>query len=457
MSNNNFYNPYHFVAINPQSKTREHDQDWQTIIEAKSSIRHDCWDTQIDDRGQSKFFSGRLKCELILETPTAVGASIEKSKHDKAPNIVCPYMNPSKPDEPAIPANSLRGMIGAVVETISQSNMRVLDNNSFTIKTGHYKNPKKATRTQYEFFGSQLPWSSSRDRLSPAEALFGVTESEGKRNIASRVRVTDATLDNHCNGQWCTKAILRELSLPKPPSPSMYFKNTSKDNLYVSKEELATISSDQVQPNGYKRYIPHTDQQVQKELWISQEAKISGVGNQRRNQVRPLQKTSAKSNRFSFSIQFENLSAAEYTLLKSALIPDGNPKFCHRLGMGKSLGLGMVRVQIKELKLMDPQARYNDLNTKRYSAQKEIPVDNSLVDDVSLQTLLTLGSRDAFDQGTPVQYPSALRDQSNLECEHFKWFVNNDKAAKQHQQALGSASEEVNIKTDGSIKPLSFN
>jgi hypothetical protein len=64
----------------------------------------------------------------------------------------------------------------------------------------------------------------------------------------------------------------------------------------------------------------------------------------------------ASGARFLFHIDFENLTDAELTLLHIALQPgDG---FCHRLGLGQSLGMGAVNIRVEAIFLREPVDRY---------------------------------------------------------------------------------------------------
>ncbi|MCP4418113.1 MAG: hypothetical protein GY805_15935 [Chloroflexi bacterium] len=77
---------------------------------------------------------------------------------------------------------------------------------------------------------------------------------------------------------------------------------------------------------------------------------------------------------FSFRIHFENLLPAELGLLwwAIALPADDNQTYCHKLGMGKPLGLGAVQLKVdeKNLHLVDQNARYQALFTDGSQAQE---------------------------------------------------------------------------------------
>ncbi|WP_018416298.1 TIGR03986 family CRISPR-associated RAMP protein [Teredinibacter turnerae] len=117
-----YHLPYHFIPttgkINGQSSSR---YDWNEIsVESDTTVRHDLW--------QKHAHHGRLVCKLTLQSPTVVGG-LQTGPEDAT--VVKPY---TLNGTPAVPGSSLRGMIGSVMETLSQSAMRVLDNTELSTR-----------------------------------------------------------------------------------------------------------------------------------------------------------------------------------------------------------------------------------------------------------------------------------------------------------------------------------
>lgn len=71
--------------------------------------------------------------------------------------------------------------------------------------------------------------------------------------------------------------------------------------------------------------------------------------------VKPLK----ENNVFEGRIRFENLTDIELGALLFSLELPGD--CCHKIGMGKPLGLGSIKISIKKLKLDDRGSRYNKL------------------------------------------------------------------------------------------------
>ncbi len=113
-----FYNPYHFIPVtgNINGKATP-TSNFEKIKRGEDIIRHDLW--------QADRYSGRLVCKIDLISPTVAG-----SEHtSETPVFVKPY---KIGEQLAIPANSLRGMVGTVAESLSQSALRILYDETYS-------------------------------------------------------------------------------------------------------------------------------------------------------------------------------------------------------------------------------------------------------------------------------------------------------------------------------------
>ncbi|WP_020558176.1 TIGR03986 family type III CRISPR-associated RAMP protein [Thiofilum flexile] len=304
---------------------------------------------------------------------------------------------------------------------------------------------RKSVGTTYQYFDNDLlPWGvkrSMRDWLSPAEALWGVVQSEkaeqeNSRNLASRLRFHDAVpMHVEIPSQQVEREViaLKILSSPKPPSPAMYFHDPKKGGLI----EKTALKAGEHQPNGRKAYLHQYKQQdFSQTTWKTDKPTENA---DQKVQIKPLK----VGQEFEFTIEFENLSKAELGLLRAALEPEND--FIHKLGMGKPLGLGSVKVAIKGLCLLKRDKRYavDSLAEPRYSeiwlAQdtvllsavdgaeskdiKHYSWENTLVDQTAKANLLAVGIPSRLQKHIPVHYPKAM-DQTD-ETEGFVWFGNN--------------------------------
>lgn len=290
-----------------------------------------------------------------------------------------------------------------------------------------------------------VPWGyGDRRNLTPAEYLFGVVEGQKKRespdskNLASRIRFSDARspdpvklMNSGIDDGWFR---LKILSSPKPPSPAMYFAGGPR------KSDLTAMAA--VKPNGRKYYLPHR----QSSNWVS------------KNNDHPEQKCFCQpipaGTRFYFHIDFDNLTDAELQLLLTAVNPGEG--FNHRLGLGKPLGLGSVKIRHLGIFLIDRVARYSATalggDEQRYAfhvpgtwdiaANSLYPVESlalglglpphsqkveeTLIDSVTLELLNTVGNPARQKPNTRIHYPYCTLEQVQQETEGYEWFVSND-------------------------------
>ena len=429
-----FYLPYQFIpasgTVNDKSTARYSIEDIQKAEshnDPASYARHDLY--------LKEAYHGRMECRIYLETDTVVGNHHSPSDHK--PTRVNQYRFRGKY---AIPGNSIRGMIASVMEAISQSALRVLEDSelSLTLDRGTWR---KSFGSVYEKFqDSVLPYGvKGRTNLTPAEALLGVIEeTQGYSQnreldkpasaLQSRVRFSDAFSDKPdkeiCHDKEITLKILGE---PKATaSQSLYYLDKNNPKEYIPK---ATFKADQIVARGRKRYLHHPPIQTGKKYW-----KTESEAQERQN-LKVCCKPMRAGQAFTFTVYFENLTAAELTLLKRSLVP--REDFCHKLGLGKPLGLGTVRISITKTHYFTPEHRYSanslaDTITTKPDFEEPEECD-SLIDPETMAILNTLGSYDSSDgpkylrripEFVPVHYP--VQNSKQPETGQYQWSVENE-------------------------------
>ncbi|MEE8585030.1 MAG: TIGR03986 family CRISPR-associated RAMP protein, partial [Acidobacteriota bacterium] len=315
-----------------------------------------------------------------------------------------------------------------------------------------------------------VPFCESRERITPAEQLFGFVEErfEGESGrvgsslaLAGRLRFSHALLEGveeqdfsdwNCRDStrspYLGETTLKILGAPKPPSPSLYFKWKSARGGPVAKAALNLLAH---RPQGRKFYL---HQRQENEPWRSRLTNRQEQGKNARLkqkvEIRPIRKGAS----FTFHLDFENLTRRELALLSYALRPtDG---FRHKIGMGKPIGLGTVRIAPLGLYLIDRSRRYtlDGFMSGRFQScwenpatdENKRPGKDEAAAEPSAPSLTGLASeyrstmngqiRDALemlgDPGlikskTPVHYPTVKENGAfNLELDLFEWFVAND-------------------------------
>ncbi|MDU9049447.1 MAG: TIGR03986 family CRISPR-associated RAMP protein [Candidatus Electrothrix sp. Rat3] len=358
------------------------------------------------------------------------------------------------------------------------------------------------------FFPDQelLPFNPKRKRISPAELLFGFVEDLGKEKenpgketekkqaltftgkvrCSSGVLPADAPKDSDLLES--KRITLKALSTPKPPSPALYFtrKEGADDSKAISKEEL---SADSHRAMGRKHYLhalrrkddPVAVQQLDKQGHPADSGIHSYPWKSLHPKDRPEMKVRVQpivtGTSFYFHLDFSNLTEWELGLLCFALRP--NEAFRHKLGMGKPIGLGTVRIDLAGLHCIDRKeryaedepevARYNqggwtdpNLRNELAKAGYDLPERGTApdpetcrqhflktIDPDIYRALDLLGNPQHVHH--PVHYPQVTMDktgtQADIEEENFKWFVENDKEHHEYLQPLGKEGAPLPLLT----------
>jgi CRISPR/Cas system CSM-associated protein Csm3 (group 7 of RAMP superfamily) len=175
-----------------------------------------------------------------------------------------------------------------------------------------------------------------------AEAIFG-----NEKTHAGRVFFEDAYLDGKPEDALLETAVPRILSNPKPTCFQHYIEQ-KPENLENHPKNLAHYNSENP-IRGYKLYWHRSGNN-----WIETDQENIRNHQSQYTRITPIKPDSTFRGR----IRFENLSKVELGALLFALhLPEG---LAHKLGMGKPLGLGTVKITPK-LYLSDRKQRYSDL------------------------------------------------------------------------------------------------
>jgi CRISPR-associated protein (TIGR03986 family) len=317
-------------------------------------------------------------------------------------------------------------------------------------------------QTSYDFFrhvdSELLPFSQERQVITAAERLFGFVEQRerGKSEagdalaLCGRVRFSDGHLEafkgrliHACiNKEYYEPSVtLRILGSPKPPCPALYFKTGRPRNTFIAKSELDATRH---QPQGRKFYLHNRARPNGKPLWQTTKEQD---GLKQKVVVTPVS-TGAE---FWFHIDFDNLTDQELSLLRYALRPTS--EFRHKLGMGKSIGLGQVRIDPVGIFFVDRNARYGPegLLSRRWSqawlaseenvagwparydlerkANVNVNTWQSFIPDPDIAKALELLGKPKTPQH--VHTPT-MNSDDYAEEEAFAWFVENEKIDSQN-------------------------
>lgn len=200
-----------------------------------------------------------------------------------------------------------------------------------------------------------LPFHKDRCLVTIAEQLFGFVEQRDgdvqdhhapARALASRLRFSFGILQSDQEECFEEEVLLKVLDSPKPPSPALYFKRRNGRGAYIAKSELNPNSH---APQGRKFYLHRRGDTGPPWKTLAPEDALK-----QKSWVNPLKPGLV----FYFHIDFESLSQRELGLLCYAVRPTDN--FRHKIGMGKPLGLGKVRIDPVGVFYIDRRKRYTD-------------------------------------------------------------------------------------------------
>lgn len=195
------------------------------------------------------------------------------------------------------------------------------------------------------------------EKLDFVNLIFGKTNEnyEVERSISTRVYFEDSICDNP---KYYDPCLLKILASPKPTSFQLYLEQPNGVN--TSKNELKHWNDSDAAIRGYKQYWHKNDAVGYKEN--------QGVhpSDSHSDTIKPL----SPNNSFKGKIRFENLTNEELGALVFALdLPLG---CCHKIGLGKPLGLGTILIK-PTLVIENRKDRYSRLLTN--DGKWELPLN----------------------------------------------------------------------------------
>ncbi len=168
--------------------------------------------------------------------------------------------------------------------------------------------------------GKAVPKELQTEMVDYADALFGCKELWGSRLSFENAHCIKGKADQE------KAAYAQILSSPKPTSFQLYLNQDGSDNISHWDSAGTCI-------RGYKMYWH------KKTSWLNPEQKATDVCPHPIHPVKPGQLFHSK-------IRFERLSEDELgALLKVFELPQQDKALCFKIGQGKSIGLGSVRVE----------------------------------------------------------------------------------------------------------------
>lgn len=309
-------NPYDFVPIDTQHQPERRRPVWHNVL--KNANTH-----------TGKLYSGHLHVNIKAETPLFI-PDAETSMQDPTNPGEHIYNNV---EQYIIPGTSLKGLLRSVVETLCNGCLRV-----FHLPSG-YTNaliPPGFTACQ------------NNTSLCTACRLFGMMPENQKNAqvFLGKVNIGDA-LVNKESLSFHEPIYTTILEAPKPRHLAFYL---DPDRRYIA---------------GRKFYFHHHGKLNTEDNLIKVRNELGKFRNQ---YIEPID----TGTDFDARIDFTNLEADEFAALLLAITL--RPDMRHKIGYGKPIGLGSIRMDLTELCLVDYATRYTTIRAgrgiSRYSADE---------------------------------------------------------------------------------------
>lgn len=296
------------------------------------------------------------------------------------------------------------------------------------------------------------------EELCPCCKLFGMVGDDSSNS--SRLRFSDA-LFTGIKPEYSPITTLKELSAPKPTSMEMYthIKDDNKGfwnyDIYYSDKNIILPAAEHIEINGRKMYYHNPNNNCYKYDGNDDDFKKN---RKRLVSARPLK--GKESNKFEFDIFFEHITENELKMLlvvTSLLFNQSD--YCYKIGMGKPIGLGSIKISVNEvmlrtIEMTDNGISYKYIPTNNYkdyydydniSKEKaEETVRNFLKGENVVQSVFEQIKKMTYfyyagknNKNHYPQYPQSVEDDKEI----FKWFSNNRTIGKKHafEQVLGES------------------
>lgn len=266
------------------------------------------------------------------------------------------------------------------------------------------------------------------DALCLASRVFGWVHPRADDNLQQRVAYAGRVQFSHAlvneDDMEPGPFTLQVLGSPNPTSVEFYL-NIHPRNVNAHRDKPHGYDAPDVSLKGRKLYRHHGEITMRsKEVQAQEATKFN----------RSLTEVVKPGARLRFSIDFQNLQPVELgALLWTLQLQQGDWQGVHRIGYGKPLGLGSVRIATRQLWLIDPKARYvdgdegifEDTSPEHYVtafvAAMQRLYGQPLSQQAHFKDLASLLDRNGADR--PVHYPR----QGNTNEKNFEWFMANKK------------------------------
>jgi len=266
----------------------------------------------------------------------------------------------------------------------------------------------------------------SLDNLCPACSIFGIAGENDA--LASLIRFSDGELSqkaNELHSLFKSHGILPELASPKESATEFYLKKQS-DNHDIWNYDYAGVWK-----NKHNRdlksfeYDPNYKARIQgRKMYWHQKSMVSFIdektATKRNVMIRPVK----DGIQFKFKIHFSFLSDKEIQKLLWTLTIGNSPDHAHKIGMGKPLGLGSIKVNVNKVQIrnINIDGGFNYKIDNRTDYYIETASNDAIFENHNSNIINAFLTMTQFeDAQNNIQYPVNVESDGK----HYEWFSAN--------------------------------
>ena len=252
------------------------------------------------------------------------------------------------------------------------------------------------------------------ENCCPACSLFGMISDSG--SISGRVRFQDLR-STGTDVLFEKPVVLPELASPKPSAFEFYLKRPDRVDFWDADKAIRHTSNRSYEE--IRDYVPEIS--GRKFYWhhksVDEKNFEKVMPSQRNVVVRPVK----SGKKFAGRIYFNDLNKGELDRLMWVLTMGGSSEHGHKIGMGKPIGLGSVRLKVDNVSLRECAVTNNGISYgfMKFEAGEinELPNQAEFLNATQLQ----------HEWQDKISYPYVDGSKGK---EQFKWFANNKKGCR---------------------------
>ena len=269
-----------------------------------------------------------------------------------------------------------------------------------------------------EIMGIHAPCEDT-DRLCPACLMFGTTSGKGMKG---HVRFTDGTPVGELKSEVHTLQILGE---PRPSAFEFYLRKPDQPNVtYWNFDFYGKKTGFSKRNDNYTEYhdLDQATPRGRKIYWHHALAADAAKGNMNSTME-------AMNGSFEFRVYFDEITEGQLRDLIWVITLGENRNNStkqHKLGHGKPLGYGSVKltVQQKAIRKLITDGNSMEVQLDLTDYENIQPEQGDSLDREAVKTLLHMCDTQSFRKNIPVMYPLARNKNGDF---IYQWFSNNRK------------------------------